>query len=60
MRIVEDRDLVGICCDGESSIMDSFLDIYIDDGISPSPFKSIEEAKMFAKIVMRLLESVMK
>ena len=59
-KIVEDDEMVGICCKGRESVLDSFIDVYINDEISPSPFKTTKEAKMFAEIIVKLLESVMK
>lgn len=36
----------------------SFIDIYIDDDLTPSPFKDIEDAEHFADIMIKLLEAI--
>lgn len=37
---------------------DSFIDIYIDWYDIPSPFKTIDDAKIFAEAIVKLLKSV--
>lgn len=57
-NIVEDSDMVSICCKGKDSTVDGFIDIYIEDGDSFSIFASKKEARMFAEIIVRLLGSI--
>ena len=38
--------------------LDGFIDVYIDEGDGLSPFKDIESAELFAKILVKLLERV--
>ena len=37
---------------------DGFIDIWTDDGEVESPFKDMETARMFAEIIVKLLEQV--
>ena len=59
-KIIEDEgeDLVSIGCSNADSTLDGFIDIYPDDPVVPSPFKSIKECKLFAEIIVKLLESI--
>ena len=42
-----------------SSSLEAFIDIYIDDEYTnESIFKDIEDAKVFAEIIVKLLEAV--
>jgi len=43
-----------------SSSLEAFIDIYVDDDedINESIFKDIEDAKVFAEIIVKLLEAV--
>ena len=36
----------------------AFIDIYTDDGDGTSPFKTVEDAKLFAEIIVKLLDAV--
>ena len=38
--------------------LDAFIDIYTDDGDGTSPFKTVEDAKLFAEIIGKLLDAV--
>lgn len=58
-NIVEDSEMVSICINSESTL-DGFIDIYVDEAPVSSIFKSKKEARMFAEILVKLLESVMK
>ena len=42
-----------------SSSLEAFIDVYIDDeDTNDSIFKNIEDAKVFAEIIVKLLEAV--
>lgn len=44
-----------------SSSLDAFIDIYIDDeDTNDSIFKDIEDARIFAEIIVKLLDSIKK
>ena len=57
-----------ICEDGCESVhinlkphtgdLDAFIDIYTDDGDSTSPFKTVDDAKLFAEIIVKLLDVI--
>lgn len=36
----------------------AFIDIYIDDGDNTSPFKTVDDAKLFAEIIVKLLDVI--
>ena len=38
--------------------LDAFIDIYTDDGDDSSPFKTVDDAKLFAEIIVKLLDAV--
>lgn len=38
--------------------LDAFIDIYTDDGNNTSPFKTVDDAKLFAEIIVKLLDAV--
>lgn len=38
--------------------LDAFVDIYIDENDGTSPFKDIESAKLFAEIIVKLLNVI--
>ena len=38
--------------------LDAFIDIYTDDGDGSSPFRIVEDAKLFAEIIVKLLDAV--
>ena len=54
MNILKDEDGVYICNDC-NDFMQTFIDIYIDGKGTPSPFKTVEDAELFAKIIIKLL-----
>ena len=57
-NVIKDEPFgVSICKECDDAL-DSFIDIYIDDGDTPSPFKDINDAKLFAEIIVKLLEVV--
>ena len=57
-----------LCGDGCDSVhinlkphtgeLDAFIDIYTDDGNGTSPFKTVDDAKLFAEIIVKLLDAV--
>ena len=57
MKIIRDNEYsVSICKDDSNCAMeDAFIDIYVDDGDFPSPFKSVEDAELFAEMIVKLL-----
>lgn len=55
-NIIEDYDSVSICMDCDTS-SNSFIDIYTgDEPEIPSPFRTVDDAELFAKIIVKLLE----
>ena len=58
MKIIEDEKLVSICEDDANSTLEGFIDIYPHDELAPSPFKTVEECKLFAEIIVKLLEKI--
>ena len=60
METMGGDNAVTICCKGEKKchFLDGFLDIYIDDEEAPSPFKTLDDAMKFAKIIINLLELI--
>ena len=49
-----------LCLGDECCYLDSFLTIWVDDNDSeiPSPFKTLDDAVDFLKIVKKLLEAI--
>ena len=58
-KVVEDDDLVCVCYYHADSTLQGFIDVYPDEDEAPSPFKSKKECKLFAEIIVKLLESVL-
>ena len=56
--IIERDEAVSICNDTICTYYSAFIDIFIDDGDFHSPFKNIEDAVLFAEIVVKLLEVI--
>ena len=58
--IVKDDDRVGITLhhptNTEKDYLDSFIDVWIDDGEIDSPFKTLDEAEEFIVKFMELLK----
>ena len=50
--------VVSISLSSDSRYIDGFIDIWTDDGEVESPFKDMETARMFAEILVKLLEQV--
>ena len=57
MKIIKDKGSVSICTsNSKCDIRESFMDIWVDDeGDFPSPFKSVEDAELFAEMIVKLL-----
>ena len=59
LKVVYDDDVVGINCPDGDDLSDSFIEIYVCGGlVDSSPFNDIESARMFAEILVKLLEAV--
>ena len=58
LKIIEGDGVVSICCKDARSTLEGFIDVYPDEEINPSPFETIEDCKMFAEIMVKLLERV--
>lgn len=60
-QICKDEDIVSISV-GKCSYLNSFLSIFVDDEDSciKSPFENIEDAELFAEIIVKLLKVVSK
>ena len=42
--------------DGEcGNYLDAFISIFLDDEVTSSPFKTVEEAKLFAEFIVMML-----
>ena len=57
LNIVKGDDSVGLCMDCNHEL-DTFIDIYVDDPYTPSPFRTLSDAEDFAWIMKKLLEAV--
>ena len=58
-KLCEDGcDSVHINLKPHTGDLDAFIDIYTDDGDNTSPFKTVEDAKLFAEIIVKLLDVV--
>ena len=53
-----DSDSVHINLNPFTGDLDAFIDIYTDDGDDSSPFKTVDDAKLFAEIIVKLLDAV--
>lgn len=58
LKVLENDDCVSLGCEGIDEYFDAFLDVYIDSELSPSPFKSIDDARLFVEIIKTILERV--
>lgn len=59
LQIIKDNDgVVSICMDCNSH-MESFIDIYTIDKSTPSLFKTIEDAELFAEVLVKLLKVIL-
>ena len=59
LKIVRDEvaGCVSLCLDCNSSLS-SFLDVYIEDEMDKSPFKTLDDAETFVEIMKKLLEKI--
>ena len=57
LKIIKGDNSVSICEDCNHEL-ESFIDIYVDDYDTPSPFEGIESAYDFAVILVKLLEAI--
>ena len=53
-NVITSKDSVHICKDC-GSVLKSFVDIYTEDKNTKSPFRSVDDAKLFAEIIVKLL-----
>lgn len=56
--IYKDCESVHINLDPYTGSLDAFIDIYLDDGDSSSPFETVDDAKLFAEIIVKLLNRI--
>lgn len=57
-KVISEDDVVTICRDENCDFEHGFLDIYLDDEDAPSPFNNLEDAELFAKIIVKLLDVI--
>ena len=57
LELVVNSNGVSICKDCGSYI-NAFIDIYIDKKDTPSLFKTVDDAVLFAEIILKLLEAI--
>lgn len=43
---------------GDCSYLNAFLTIYVDDESTPSPFSNMDDAKLFAELIVKLLKVI--
>lgn len=58
LRIIKDDEGVVSICKDCNNQLDSFIDIYTDDEETPSPFRTIKDAELFAEIIVKLLKVI--
>ena len=58
-NVISNGDSVSIC-KGTLNAICGFIDIYVDDPDTPSPFEDVETATLFAEIIVKLLKVVDK
>ena len=49
---------VTICMNEDCNFLDGFLDIYTNNSDYLSPFKDLDDAELFARIIIKLLDVV--
>lgn len=59
-RIIYDDECITICSKSDCKYTEGFIDIYVDGDRICSPFKDVDDAKLFAEIIIRLLKGVSK
>lgn len=58
-KVGADDNCAYICTnESDCKYLDAFLCVFIDDGYTDSPFKNVEDAKMFAGIIVKLLKVI--
>ena len=57
LKIIKSEDTVSICKDCDSQLQ-SFIDLYCEDEDTPSLFEDVEDAYLFAQIIVKLLEVI--
>ena len=57
-KLLIEQDSVHILLPHCNSSLEAFIDIYVDDGTNDSIFENVEDAKLFAEIVIKLLEHI--
>lgn len=56
--IIDDGDSVHISLKDDEECLNAFIDIYIDGIDISSPLKNTEDARLFAEIIVKLLEQI--
>ena len=59
MKIMTNGNTASIGFNHVNGMMDCFIDIYVDGDI-PSPFKNMEDAELFAEIILKLLNTILE
>ena len=58
LRIIKDSDGVVSICKDCNNQLESFIDIYTEDEDTPALFKTVDDAVLFAEIILKLLEVI--
>ena len=58
LKIIKDGGSVSICKDCDNQL-DAFIDIFTEDDETPSLFKTIDDAMLFAEIIVNLFKVIM-
>lgn len=58
IRTNKEDGIVGICLGEECHHLNAFIDIWVDDDVTNSPLKTIEDAKLLADVIVKLLKVV--
>lgn len=56
--IETDNSGASICIGDDCDFMTAFINIYVEYGNIKSPFRTVEDAELFAKILIKLLKVV--
>lgn len=56
-QICSDEECVNVS-QGKCNYVSSFLNIFVDSPTTPSPFRDIEDAELFAEIMVKLLKVI--
>ena len=57
-KIKIDDDSVSICASDNCTYKEGFIDIFVDSELIRSPFENVDDAKLFAEIIVKLLRCV--